>query len=121
MSQLLINASIDNRALGQKTGQDGVTVNTTGNAEDGGRYSIGTSEETITFSTKVGNAGYLTLYNNDSTNYVTWGPVAEGTLAHPFRILAGTPAVVGLVDGQASIFMKANTAACEVSWHVYEI
>ena len=78
--------------------------------------SIGTSEESITF-TDIATNGWAMLTNMDSTNYVEWGfstGVYGGKMkaqesAGPFRVNAG-----------ATLYLKANTAACRVRVVMYE-
>ena len=78
--------------------------------------SIGTSEETITF-TDIATNGWAMFTNMDATNYVEWGfstGVYGGKMkaqesAGPFRVNAG-----------ATIYLKANTAACRVRIVMYE-
>jgi len=78
--------------------------------------SIGTSEESITF-TDIATNGWAVFTNMDTTNYVEWGfstGVYGGRMraqesAGPFRVNAG-----------ATIYMRANTAACRVRVVMYE-
>lgn len=78
--------------------------------------SIGTAEETITF-TDIATNGWFVMTNMDTTNYVEWGfstGVYGGRMrayesAGPFRMNAG-----------ATIYLRANTAACRVRVIMYE-
>jgi hypothetical protein len=78
--------------------------------------SIGTSEESITF-TDIATNGWAMFTNMDTTNYVEWGfstGVYGGKMkaqesAGPFRVNAG-----------ATIYLKANSAACRVRIVMYE-
>lgn len=74
--------------------------------------NVGTTEESIDFSTVgITTNGELMLENMDSTNYVDWGIEAgtytgilkAGRRAGPFQLAAG-----------ATLYLKANTAACNV-------
>lgn len=88
----------------------------TGSGCDDRKHSIGTSEESITF-TDIATNGFVLLHNTDSTNYVQWGfatgvyggRMKAGELAGPFRLEPG-----------ATLYLKSNTAACKVRVIHYE-
>ncbi len=88
----------------------------TGNGCDDRKHTIGTTEESITF-TDIATNGVLLLQNTDLTNYVQWGfatgvyggRMKAGELAGPFRLEPG-----------ATLYLKANTAACKVRAIHYE-
>lgn len=74
-----------------------------------GVVDVGTSEETISFGDCV--PGFVELVNLDTTNYVQIG---FSTGVYGFRLLAnGGPALFYLESG-ATVYAKANTAACKV-------
>lgn len=95
----------------------GVSVTATGKHEDGRRIDVGTSETTLTFDTNVGNAGYLVLINRDATNYVQIG---FATTVYVMRLKAGEVAVLRIEPTVAAIYLKANTATCQVQFKLYE-
>jgi len=75
---------------------------------------VTTSEFTLSFGSVT--PGPVLLYNLDDTNYVEWG-VATGV--YPFRLFPkkttsnkGIPAVITFETG--TIYLKANTATCQV-------
>jgi len=76
--------------------------------------SIGTTEENVTFG-DISTNGFLIMYNIGA-NYVEWGTTTadyggkmeSGDSAGPFRLNAGK-----------SLYMKANTAACDVRICMY--
>ena len=80
--------------------------------------SVGTSEETTgpTFG-DFGTEGLCIVYNLDPTNYVQVG-FATGVYGMRLRG-AGAPAIFFL-EPNATIYLKANTAACNVRVIVYE-
>jgi len=88
----------------------------TGTGQDDRKHTIGTTEESITF-TDIGTNGYVLTHNLDSTNYVEWGfstgvyggKMKAGETAGPFRMNPG-----------ATLYLKANTAACKVRVIHYE-
>lgn len=95
----------------------GVEVAQTNTHEDGRRVDVGTSETTITFDTNVGNAGYLVLINRDATNFVQIG---FATTVYNLRLKAGEVAVLRLEPGVSAIYCKADTAAIELQYKLYE-
>jgi hypothetical protein len=72
-------------------------------------HSIGTTEESITF-TDISVNGWVKLENQDATNYVQ---VGFSTGVYGIRLKAGFACVFFLEPG-ATIYLKANTAACRV-------
>lgn len=76
-----------------------------------GMLAIGTTEES-TAMPELSTVGWVMLHNLDATNYVQWGfstGVYGGRMeanekAGPFRLEPGT-----------TLYMKANTAACQVN------
>lgn len=87
-----------------------------GVGQDDRKHSIGTTEESITF-TDISTNGWVLMQNLDTTNYVQWGfasgvyggRMKAGELAGPFRMESG-----------ATLYLKANTAACRVRVIHYE-
>lgn len=84
----------------------------------GGVFSIGTSEEAITF-TDITTEGWLVMQNLDTTNYVQWGPEDTGAMVVMGRMEAGEIAVLRM-DSSATLRLQANTAACKVLIKVFE-
>ena len=78
--------------------------------------SIGTSEESITF-TDIATNGFCILVNLDTTNYVEWG---FSTGVYGGRMRALEPAGPFRVNAGATIYLKANTATCRVRVIMYE-
>lgn len=79
------------------------------------KLSIGTSEEAVTF-TDITTNGWAFLQNMDTTNYVEWGT----TGAYIGRMRAGETAGPFRVNAGATLYLKANTAACRVRVVMYE-
>lgn len=126
MSALTLTVGLTDTTLGLTRRADNVAITTSANNIDLRTPSIGTSEEEHTFIADIGNAGQLYLRNLDTTNYVEWGTV---TGVYPFRLNpgiaatvppGGPPTVLQLAAATASIFLKANTAACRVEILVHE-
>lgn len=80
--------------------------------------SVGTAEETAgpTFG-DIGTEGLCIIYNLDPANYVQVG-FATGVYGMRLRG-AGAPAIFFL-EPNATVYLKANTAACNVRVIVYE-
>lgn len=72
-------------------------------------HSIGTTEESITF-TDISVNGWVKLENTDGTNYVQ---VGFSTGVYGIRLKAGFAATFFLEPG-ATLYLKANSAACRV-------
>ena len=77
--------------------------------------NIGTSEESPTF-TDITTNGYLLMQNLDPTNYVEWGVT---TAVYAGKMLAGETAGPFRLSAGATLFLKANTAACDVRIILY--
>lgn len=84
----------------------------------GGVFSIGTSEEAISF-TDISTEGWLWMRNLDDTNYVQWGPEDTGAMVVMGRMEAGEPAIFR-IDSSVTLRLQANTAACKVLIKVLE-
>lgn len=95
----------------------GVEVTQTGTHEDGRRVDVGTSEKTITFDTDVGDAGYIVLINRDATNFVQIG---FATTVYYLRLGPGEVAVMRLEPTVSALYCKADTAAIELQFKLYE-
>jgi len=76
-------------------------------------------ETTHSILTEIGNAGYIWIMNHDATNYIDVG--FTGTGVYELRLLAGQHALFPLLPTTATIFMLANTAACDIEFYVREM
>ena len=74
-------------------------------------HIIGTSEETISAFGDIAAPTIIILYNMDATNYVQWG---FATGVYGSRLFAAHVPNQFTYETGASIFIKANTAACNV-------
>ena len=118
MAQTLsVQASVANNTDGSFAGNRAFTVTTTGDNSWATKGSVATTEEEWTISAEVGNAGLCIIRNFDATNYVQ---VGFATTVYYLRIKAGQSAVIPLEPATASLFLKANTAACVVGVNVWE-
>jgi hypothetical protein len=80
-----------------------------------GAISVGTSEESIAFP-ELTTEGWLFMQNNGPTNYVQWG-FATGVYGGRLRV--GEFALFRMEPG-LTLFLKANTAACNVLVYGFE-
>jgi len=92
------------------------TVDQTGIGAYHSVQNIGTSEESIGTFNDVTTEGWCYIRNLDTTNYVQWSGT---TAAYIGRLEAGETACFRMEPG-ATLFLKANTAACEVEIFVAE-
>ena len=90
--------------------------NQTGVGQDDRKHSIGTAEESITL-TDVTTNGFVLLHNLDTANYVQWGFAAG---VYGGRMKAGETAGPYRLEPGATLYLKANTAACRVRVIAYE-
>ena len=80
--------------------------------------AIGTTEETLgpAFG-DIGTEGLCVIYNLDSTNYVQ---VGFSTGVYGMRLRGASDAAKFFLEPNATLYLKANTAACNVRVIVYE-
>ena len=97
---------------------DVINVTTTNDALDFRRVEIGTGEETHTIDADIGDCGYCFLKNRDATNFVQ---VGFATTVYNIRLLAGQVAVFPLEPSTSALYLKADTAACEVDIYIREV
>ena len=96
----------------------GLASTTFDQANEGGAgrmQNIGTSEETLDEGA-VSTEGWLLMINLDSTNYVRWG---FATGVYGGRMEPGEPALFR-VNPSSTIYLIANTAACDVHYMLLE-
>ena len=92
-----------------------ITVDVTGDACTNGVQSVGASEEELAQGAEVGTPGYVIVKNLDDTNYVEIGST---TGVYDIKLKAGEVALWR--HNSATIFAKANTAACLVEFIIAE-
>lgn len=80
-----------------------------------GAISVGTAEESTTFP-ELTTEGWLFMQNNDATNYVQWG---FSTGVYGGRLKAGEYALFRM-EPALTLYLKANTAACNVLVYGFE-
>jgi hypothetical protein len=81
-----------------------------------GCISVGTSEESTTFP-ELTTEGWLWMKNLDATNYVQWG---FSTTVYGGRMKAGETAGPFRMEPGLTLYLKANTAACNVAVYGFE-
>ena len=81
-----------------------------------GVISVGTAEESTAFP-ELTTEGWLWMKNLDTTNYVQWG---FSTTVYGGRMKAGETAGPFRMEPALTLFLKANTAACNVAVYGFE-
>jgi hypothetical protein len=92
-----------------------IEVDITGDAFTHEVQGIGTSEEELAQGADLGTPGYVFIKNLDATNYVE---VGSTTGVYDIKLKAGEIAVYR--HNSATLYAKANTAACNVEYWVIE-
>lgn len=115
---LKIDCIIVDQARGDTTaGKRSISHTTTGNGVWSREKSLGTTEEEWTIDTAISNVGQCIIQNLGSANYIE---VGFSTGVYPIRIPFGVTDKISLAPATASLFLKANTAACDVLVKVHE-
>lgn len=91
------------------------TLDVTGDCLMSCIQEIGTSEEEITQGADLGTPGYVLAKNLDSTNYIEIGST---TGVYDIKLKAGEFALWR--HNSATIYTKANTAACDLEYILIE-
>lgn len=78
-------------------------------------YSIGTSEESYTWS-DITTPGLLLMINHATANYVEWG---VATTDYAGKMLFGEPAGPFRLNAGKTLYLKSNTAASDVRIILY--
>ena len=81
--------------------------------------TIGTAEETLgpNFG-DIGTEGLCVIYNLDTTNYIQ---VGFATTVYGMRLRGSSSPAVFFLEPGATLYLKANTASCNVRVIVYEL
>jgi len=103
----LVFEHIATTALSNMTGTGGPTP---------GFFIVGLVEESTVFP-ELTTEGWLFMRNLDATNYVQWG---FSTTVYGGRIRAGETAGPFRMEPGLTLFLKANTAACNVLIYGFE-
>ena len=115
-NELKLNVSINfSKGNAKVARQESVQVTITGDAFTHSVQSIGTSEEEITQGADPGTPGYMFIKNCDSTNYVE---VGSTTGVYDIKLKAREIALYR--HNSATVYAKANTAACLVEYCLVE-
>lgn len=119
---LRVTCTLKDNDLGLQLGPSSLTVATTGDTQELQRITTSTSEGSWTFSTQVGNAGYLFLASTSETDTINIG-FATGVL--PIRLKPravttdkyGPPCLIMLDEAEADLFHQASANTPEfVAW-----
>lgn len=91
------------------------SVDVTGDAFTHQVQSVGTTEEVLEQGAEVGTPGYMIVKNLDTTNYIEIGST---TGVYDIKLKAEEFALYR--HNSATIYAKANTAACLVEYWLVE-
>jgi hypothetical protein len=103
-------------AISLNTGVLTLSVTMTGTDFTTGTQQVGTSEEALDFVADIGTPGYLLIRNLDSTNFISFD--AETATNYTMKLLAGEFALLRL--GHTVLLAKADTAACQIQYWLFE-
>lgn len=116
-NELTLRASLSfSKSGAQVQRSEGITVSVTGDAFTHETQSVGTSEEQLAQGADLGTPGYVLVINHDTTNYVE---VGSTTGVYDIKLLAGEFALYR--HNSATVYAKANTAACLVEYIIIEL
>jgi hypothetical protein len=119
---LVINDS-ERRAGWDQVALNQVPLSQAGSFSSSATFTIGTTEETLSFGDIT--PGRIAFFNLDGTNFVEWG---FATGARPGRLRpkvaatdpCGAPNTIDVTSG-TTIYIKADTASCEVKAVFYRL
>lgn len=94
---------------------ESIQVTVTGDAFTHEIQEIGTSEEEVAQGAEVGTPGYMFVKNLDSTNYIEIGSTSG---VYDIKLKAGEIALYR--HNSATVYAKANTAACNLEYWLIE-
>ena len=92
-----------------------ISIDITGDAFTHGIQSVGTAEEELVQGADLGTPGYTLILNLDATNYIE---VGSTTGVYDIKCKAGEFALYR--HNSATVYAKANTAACLVEYIITE-
>lgn len=92
------------------------TFDQAGTVIDGGSQDVGTSWEQLDVKTDFGTPGLLCIVNRDDTNFVQIGNWNSGSQIQFGKLLPGVPVCIPLDIAKGDIALKADTAACRVTF-----
>jgi hypothetical protein len=105
--------TVTKRTIGVKN----KTVTPGGNNYQRGRLTVGTSEETISVDTDIGDLGICSFVNHDATNFVSIG-IATGS--YMIELEPGHGDKIFAARALTEFFVLADTAAVELEYEFNE-
>ena len=114
---LKVTDRVSNTTTSRNYGAGSYTVTRSGAAEHSGRIDLGTSEETITVDTDIGNLGVVLFLNHDDTNFCEVG-ISTGVYCS--QVPPGQSIRLYGPLTQATWYVKADTAACDFEFNFWE-
>ena len=95
-----------------------LSITVAGDHHSSGTIEVGTSMEALDFG-DITNAGWVLLFNTDQTNFVEFNSDSDGT-NETGKMKPNEPAFFRMGDGHKILNLKADTAACDVQYWVWE-
>jgi len=113
---VLIDASLDNGLVTHRFSPGSFSVDQTNARKIDFIQNVGVTEESVTLTDFNGN-GLIFLQNLDPTNYVEFGLTGSYT----GRLVSGDPPAAFRLNTGATLYLKANSAACDVQIVAYDV
>jgi len=115
--ELSITVRMNFRKGGAKVNRtENISVDITGDAFTHEVQEVGTTQEELAQGADLGTPGMVLAINLDATNYVE---VGSTTGVYTIKILAGGFAL--WYHNSATVYAKANTAACLLEYIIVEV
>lgn len=80
--------------------------------------NVGTSEESLAINSDISSVGLVTILNKDTSNFVQVG-FATGVYGMRLRASQGIPACFEADTTSVVLYLKADTAACDVDIEIW--
>jgi len=94
-----------------------MTVNMAGDHLVSRTMEVGTANEAADFG-DITNVGYIQMTNVDQTNFVEWGPTDSTDYAG--KLKPNESCLWRMPDASSTLYLKADTAACDVQFVAVE-
>jgi hypothetical protein len=121
MGQISVTLKADH-TLGSISGRvqptEAATVSVAGTKTKSNVQVVGTSEERLELG-DVGVGGWLWIINRDTTNFVSLRAATGET--NLCKLLPGDPPMWLRISPDATPYVIADTASCELEYRVYEL
>lgn len=114
-----VTMSVRNGSLVRQCAPGTIQVTQSNKRAVDGTQTVGTTAENV-YTGDLTAPGYLHATNLDSTNYVEIGRDVSGTFYPLIRVMPGKTAGPLEVATGVTLQARANTAACDVQFVIYD-